>query len=97
MKKLFLTITGLLFVALAMTAQNKAGLLIGYGTTGDIESVSEKNAAAWFQQTYADGLIFTPSTISTLSAADVKVLWVMVDRVGIERGCQNLPASFSGT
>ena len=56
MKKLFLTITGLLFVALAMTAQNKAGLLIGYDTTGDIESASEKNAAVWFQQTYADGL-----------------------------------------
>ncbi len=97
MKKLFLTITGLLFVALAMTAQNKAGLLIGYDTTGDIESASEKNAAAWFQQNYADGLIFTPSTIGTLSAADVKVLWVMVDRVGIERGWQNLPAAFSGT
>ena len=42
MKKLFLTITGLLFVALAMTAQNKAGLLIGYGTTGDIESGSSR-------------------------------------------------------
>ena len=96
MKRLFLTLTGLVLVAMTMTAQTKAGLLIGYNTTGDIESASEKNAAAWFQQNYADGLIFTPSNIGTLSAADVKVLWVMVDRVGIERGWQNLPAAFSG-
>ena len=97
MKKLFLTLTGLVLVAMMMTAQTKAGLLIGYDNTGDIESASEKNAAAWFQQNYADGLIFTPSTIGTLSAAEVKVLWVMVDRVGIEWGWQNLPAAFSGT
>lgn len=82
---------------MTMTAQKKAGLLIGYNTTSDIESASEKNAAAWFQQNYADGLIFTPSTISTLSANDVKVLWVMVDRIGIEKGWQNLPAAFSST
>ena len=97
MKRLFLTLTGLVLVAMTMTAQTKAGLLIGYDNTGDIESASEKNAAAWFQQNYADGLIFTPSTIGKLSAADVKVLWVMADRVGIEQGWQNLPAAFSGT
>ena len=91
MKKLFLTLTGLLLVSMTMTAQKKAGLLIGYNTTSDIESASEKNAAAWFQQNYADGLIFTPSTISTLSANDVKVLWVMVDRIGIEKDGRTCP------
>ena len=97
MKRLFLTITGLLLVAMTMTAQKKAGLLIGYNTVGDIESASEKNAAIWFQQNCTDGLIFTPSTISTLSADDVKVLWVIADRIGIERGWQNLPSAFSGS
>ena len=97
MKKLFLSIIGLLLVATTVTAQKKAGLLIGYTTVGDIESTSEKNAAIWFQQNCTDGLIFTPSTISTLSADDVKVLWVIADRVGIERGWQNLPAAFSGS
>ena len=84
----------ILLSTLMINAQNKAGLFIGYEDVSEITSDSEKNAATWFKQNYSDGIVFTPSMINTLSASNVKVLWVMIDRVGIEKGWKNLPSAF---
>lgn len=54
----------------------------------------ERAAAQWFQEKYPTGIIFTPSTIATLSAEDVKTLWVMTDRIGIGKGWKNMPEPF---
>ena len=74
--------------------QGEVALLIGYDNVNAMEAGSEKNAATWFQQTYTDGTVFTPSTISTLDADKVKVLWVMADRFNIGQGWENLPDAF---
>lgn len=94
MRKRILSLVAMLLLTLMINAQNKAGLFIGYEDVSEITSDSEKNAATWFKQNYTDGIVFTPSTINTLSASNVKVLWVMIDRVGIEKGWSNLPSPF---
>ena len=61
-------------------------------------SADEKDAVAWFQKTYVDagkGVIFTPATIDNLDIENNPVCWVMCDRIGIDRGWQNLPGDLA--
>ncbi len=63
-------------------------------------SADEKDAADWFKRNYVDqgkGVIFTPATIDDLYIEQNPVVWVMCDRIGIERGWQNLPGDLAGT
>ena len=63
-------------------------------------SADEKDAADWFKRNYVDqgkGVIFTPATIDDLDIEQNPVVWVMCDRIGIERGWQNLPGDLAGT
>ncbi|MBQ3742127.1 MAG: DUF4960 domain-containing protein [Prevotella sp.] len=98
MKKfLSLIILFSLSVAVRVMAQSDVAMLIGYSSVSSIADDDEKAAAQWFQTTYPDGTIFTPSTIGNLSASNVKALWVHIDRVGIGAGWQNLPDAFKST
>ncbi|MGX8697568.1 MAG: DUF4960 domain-containing protein, partial [Prevotella sp.] len=61
-------------------------------------SADEADAVAWFKKNYVDvgrGVIFTPSTIDDLDSEQNPMCWVMCDRVGIDRGWQNLPGNLA--
>ncbi len=63
-------------------------------------SADEKAAVAWFQKKYVDagkGVVLTPSTIDQLDIEVNPMCWVMCDRIGIERGWQNLPGDLAST
>ncbi len=96
MKKLFFIGTLFVLMATAVSAQTKkVGMLIGSESVSALESVDEKKAAEWFTSTYPEGVVVTPSTLNKMD--DLAVLWVAVDRVGIEKGWTNLPAAFSSS
>lgn len=93
-KVLFFIIFSQLLCWVGLRAQGKVGIFIGYEHVDEIVDDDERAAVQWFQETYPTGLIFTPSTIATLSTDAVKVLWVTTDRVGIERGWDKMPEPF---
>ena len=62
------------------------------------DSGDEKAAVEWFQDTYVaagKGIVITPAQIDKLNIEDYSACWVMCDRVGIERGWQNLPGGLA--
>ena len=81
----------------AAPAEQKVAMLVA----NDYEqSDDEKDAAAWFKKTYVDagkGILLTPATIDELDAENNPVCWVMCDRIGIEKGWQNLPGELAST
>ena len=91
---LFLILFSQFLSLVGLKAQSKIGFFIGYNDVKEIADDDERTAAQWFQKKYPAGIVFTPSTISTLDAKDVKVLWVMTDRIGMGRGWKNMPEPF---
>ncbi len=74
-------------------SQAKVGFLIAYNSVDEIEDDDEKAAAEWFQTTYPDGVILTPSGLDELYVDEVSTIWIQTDRVGLSPGWKNLPAS----
>jgi len=61
-------------------------------------SADEADAAAWFKKNYVDkgkGVLVTPSTIDVLDIEQQTACWVMCDRIGLEKGWQNLPGNLA--
>ena len=57
-------------------------------------SADEAAAVAWFKTNYVNtgkGVLLTPSKIDELDFETNPMCWVMCDRVGIDKGWQNLP------
>ncbi len=76
-------------------AESKVAMLVPNDYTS---SDDEKDAAAWFQKNYVDagkGILITPATIDALDSEVSPVCWVMCDRIGIEKGWQNLPGDLA--
>lgn len=87
--------TQLLLLAILLVCGSQWGkaqevaMFIGADKVSSIQDDDEKAAAEWFNTNYVatgEGKFFTPSTITTLSATDTKVLWVAIDREGLEKG-----------
>lgn len=76
---------------ISYTASAKPAMLITAETVDAIADDDEKAAAQWFKATYPDGAILTPGTLSTLYPDEYSVVWVQIDRVGIDMGWQKLP------
>ncbi|MBM6992807.1 MAG: DUF4960 domain-containing protein [Prevotella sp.] len=74
-------------------ANAKPAMLITAESIDAIEDDDEKAAAQWFHATYPDGAILTPGTLSTLYPDEYNVVWIQIDRVGIDMGWQKLPAN----
>lgn len=74
-------------------ANARPAMLITAESVAAIEDDDEKAAAQWFQKTYPDGAILTPGTLSTLYPDEYNVVWVQIDRVGIDMGWQKLPTN----
>ena len=50
-------------------------------------------AAEWFKNTYVDnGVILTTDELASLTPVNNPVVWIMVDRIGLQQGWRNLPA-----
>ena len=77
------------------TSSKKVALLV----PNDYEqSADEKDAVAWFNANYVangTGVLITPNTIEQLDLEENPVCWVMCDRIGIDRGYQNLPGGLA--
>ena len=63
------------------------------------QSADEKDAVEWFKKNYVNtgkGVLVTPATIDNLDSEQQSACWVMADRIGIEKGWQNLPGNLAG-
>lgn len=83
-KFLFLLISLLVCCGQLAKAQTKVGIFIEKTTGLDDD---EQAAYDWFHNSYKPGyglekVVFTPENISNLSANDVKVLWIPINRQG---------------
>ena len=95
MKIFTLGASALMLCAATMNAASpKVGMLIGYETVEN-SNAQESTAAKWFQETYSDGVIITPSQLDKIDATQLKAIWVHIDRLGIGHGYDNLPAEFN--
>ena len=75
----------------------KLGYLIPYSSVDELEDDDEIAAAAWFLETYEDGVILTPDDFDDIYVDEISVIWVHVDREDIEAGYENLPAELIST
>ena len=79
----------------------KGGNIVAMLVPEDYEnSADEKDAVEWFQKNYVatgKGILLTPSTIDDLDIESQSACWVMCDRIGIDRGWQNLPGNLAST
>lgn len=83
-KFLFLLISLLVCCGQLSKAQTKVGIFIEKTTGLDDD---EQAAYDWFHNSYKPGhglekVVFTPDNINSLSASDVKVLWIPINRQG---------------
>ncbi len=81
----------------AEPADKKVAMLVPDDYTS---SDDEKDAVEWFKKNYVNtgkGMILTPATIDNLDIEVNPMCWVMCDRIGIEKGWQNLPGNLAST
>lgn len=60
----------------------------------DLETEEEQGAARWFKENYVDkgeGNFITPEEMANINMAEVSMLWIHVDRLGIAQGEESLP------
>lgn len=71
----------------------KVAMLIPCADVSMLEDDDEIAAARWFAAKYAtDGAIITPADIDGLTPDDYSMIWINIDRVGLQAGWKNLPA-----
>lgn len=71
----------------------KVGMLIAANSEAELEDDDEIAAVNWFKQTYGDkGQVLTAADAAKISPSDFPMLWIQIDRVGIGKGMNNLPA-----
>ena len=69
----------------------QAGFLLLANSINDLPDDDEIAAATWFAQ-QPDVTFVSVDQLASLNPEEVSVLWIMVDRIGLEPGWQNLPA-----
>lgn len=71
----------------------KVGMLIAANSEAELEDDDEIAAVNWFKQTYGDkGQVLTAADADKINPSDYPMLWIQIDRVGIGKGMNNLPA-----
>lgn len=83
MRKIFLSLFLGVF-AMAMKAQKPAMLKLSSSST------TEQAALAWFEGN-AGGQVISADTLTLKSLDNISCLWIMVDRIGLQMGAENLP------
>lgn len=73
----------------------KVAMLLPSNNESDLDD-DEAAALAWFKQTYGDkGAVLTPADVKGMSAIsrdNYSMIWIQIDRVGLELGWDKLPA-----
>lgn len=80
--------------------ETKAAYLLDADAIADLPDDDERAAAQWFYTNYvvaAKGKFVHPSELGELDPEEYSVLWIMVDRVGLPLGWENLPEGFSAS
>ena len=76
---------------------SKVAMLVASDNDADLDD-DESTAKTWFKNTYGtDCDVFTPSTLPTLNPQDYAALWIQIDRVGIGKGVDHLPAAITAS
>lgn len=75
----------------------KAAYIVAYDDVSKIEDDDEKASYAWFKKEFVNGSVLTYAEAATVDLSQFEVVWVHIDRVGMERGWQNLPAGIIST
>ena len=60
----------------------------------DLESDEEQGAARWFKENFVDkgeGNFITPEDMANVNMAEVSMIWIHIDRVGLAEGDASLP------
>lgn len=71
----------------------KVGMLIAANSEAELEDDDEIAAVNWFKQTYGDkGQVLTAADAAKINPSDYPMLWIQIDRVGLGKGMNNLPA-----
>ena len=71
----------------------KVGMLIAANSEAELEADDEIAAVNWFKQTYGDkGQVLTAADVAKINPSDYPMLWIQIDRVGLGKGMNNLPA-----
>lgn len=83
MKKIFFTLLSLLCVT-TLCAQKTAILKLSAPST------TEQAALSWFENN-AGGKVISADTLTLHSLDNISCLWIMVDRIGLQLGAENLP------
>lgn len=91
--KIFTFGAAVLLTASTLSANPKVGMLIGYDNTSN-SNAQESTAAKWFEETFPEGEIITPSDLDKINASELSAIWVHIDRLGIGKGYENLPAEY---
>ena len=79
----------------SQSPETKVAMLVADDYT---QSDDEKDAVTWFKNTYVangTGVLLTPSTIDNLDIEQNPMCWVMCDRIGIDKGYENLPGGLA--
>lgn len=71
--------------------ESKVGFVLLADSPEALPDDDEQAAAKWFAA-QPNTVLVRPSEIASLDPATVSVLWIMVDRVGLPLGWENLPA-----
>lgn len=79
--------------ATAVSANPRAGMLIGYSDVASIDNFQEYAAAKHFTDANPDGVVIAPGETDKISAASLDFIWIHIDRLNV--GIGNLPAEFS--
>ena len=79
-------------------SKGKAAYLLTASSVESLPNQEERNAANWFKVNYVDagkGDFITPSKLSEINSDTYSVIWIHIDREGIEKGWRNLPEAVS--
>ena len=72
---------------------SKVGMLIAEDSESALDDDDEIAAVNWFKNTYGDkGQILTTADVAKIKPSDYPMLWIQIDRVGIGKGLNKLPA-----
>lgn len=80
--------------AIVPYVETKAGFLLLANSITDLPDDDEIAAATWFAQ-QPNTTFVSVDQLASLDPEEVSVLWIIVDRIGLEPGWQNLPAPLS--
>ena len=70
-----------------------AAYLLSVNSPAEIVDDDERASYQWFTSAMVNGVVLTPDEVTTTDLSQFDVIWIHVDRLGLERGWEHLPAA----